>query len=130
MQTVTLVTHGVKVTVQAEFQYDHSNPDQRYFLFSYRVIIENNSEYVVKLLRRHWFIFDSCSEYREVEGEGVVGQQPVLTPGEVYEYESACNLNTDIGKMNGTYLMMREMDGAQFYVNIPEFELMMPARLN
>lgn len=130
MQTVTLVTHGVKITVQTEYQYNHSNPEQRYYLFSYRVIIENNSDYVVKLLRRHWFIFDSSSEYREVEGEGVVGQQPVLAPGEVYDYESACNLNTDIGRMNGTYLMMREMDGAQFYVNIPEFELITPPRLN
>lgn len=130
MQIVTLVTHGVKVTVRTEFQQEHSNPDQRYYLFAYRVIIENNSDYVVKLLRRRWFIFDSSGEYREVEGEGVVGQQPVLAPGEIYEYESACDLTTDMGKMNGTYLMMREIDGAQFYVNIPEFELVMPARLN
>lgn len=130
MQTVTLVTHGVKITVQTDFQDEHSDTDQNYFLFSYRVIIENNSEFVVKLLKRHWFIFDSNGDYREVEGEGVVGEQPVLAPNEVYEYESACSLSTDIGRMNGTYLMMREMDGAQFYVNIPEFELIVPARLN
>src|SRR6267378_4381961 len=99
---VTKVTKGIKVTVSTKFQEGYSRPDQNDFLFSYRINIQNNSDYTVQLLSRHWSIFDSCGEFREVKGEGVVGQQPVLAPGEHYEYESACNLTTDMGKMKGS----------------------------
>lgn len=127
---VTQVTHGIRISVRTEYQESYSRPDQRHFLFSYRISIENNSDFTVQLQRRHWHIFDSSGEFREVEGEGVVGQQPVLAPGEVYEYESACNLTTDMGKMYGTYLMERQADKLRFSVNIPEFELIVPHRLN
>ena len=127
---VTLVTHGVKVSVLVTYRAEQSAPDQGLYLFSYRITIENNSDFTIQLLSRHWHIFDSAGEYREVEGDGVVGEQPVLGAGEFYEYESACNLVTDMGKMHGTYLMKRELDGAKFYVNIPEFEMVVPARLN
>ena len=127
---VTLVTHGIKITVLTKFQEEHSNPEQGNYLFSYKISIENNSDFTIQLLSRHWHIFDSSGEYKEVEGEGVVGIKPVLDPGEFYEYESACNLTTDMGKMNGTYLMQRQLDGAKFYVNIPEFEMIVPSRLN
>lgn len=127
---VTLVTHGIQVSIETEYQESYSRYEDRHFLFVYRITIENKSEFTVQLLRRHWFIFDSAGEYREVEGEGVIGEKPLLQPGEVYEYESSCNLATDMGKMNGTYLFERHPDKARFIVNIPEFELVAPARLN
>lgn len=127
---VSQLTKGIQITVRTTYQDPYSKPDQNHYLFTYRVTIENKSEYTVQLMRRNWHIFDSSGEYREVEGEGVVGQQPTLMPGDVYEYESACNLTTEIGKMSGTYTMKRQIDGAQFQVSIPEFELVAPQRLN
>lgn len=127
---VTLVTNGIKISVKAEYKSDFSDAEKSYYLFSYHITIENKSDYAVQLLRRHWYIYDSTGEYKEVEGEGVVGEQPIIQPGERHEYESACNLESDIGRMHGTYLMQREIDGAKFYVNIPQFELIFPARLN
>jgi ApaG protein len=127
---VTQVTQGIRITVETVFREDQSRPDLGDYLFTYRISIENKSEITVQLLRRHWFIFDSNGEHQEVEGEGVVGQQPILHPGDVYEYESACNLQTDMGSMLGTYTMQRQMDGLQFRVQIPRFELITPQRLN
>ncbi|GAB3182297.1 MULTISPECIES: Co2+/Mg2+ efflux protein ApaG [Telluribacter] len=127
---VSEVTEGVKVTVLTEYQPDYSSPRQAHFVFTYKVVIENHSENTIKLLRRHWLIYDSNGTVREVEGEGVVGQQPVLEPGEVHEYVSGCNLRTNLGKMAGTYLMERVLDGRQFRVVIPEFTLIVPYRLN
>ena len=126
----TQVTHGIKITVETMFRSDHSVAEQRHYLFSYTIVIENNSEYTVQLISRHWDIFDSSSDHSEVDGEGVVGEQPVLESGETFEYESACSLTTDVGSMRGTYLMERKIDGARFYVTIPEFELVVPQRLN
>ena len=126
----TKVTHGIRISVETRFQSEHSVAEHRHFLFTYRISIENNSDFTVKLISRHWDIFDSSSEYSEVDGEGVIGEQPVLEPKEVFEYESACSLTTDIGMMKGTYLMERQIDKARFYVNIPEFELIVPQRLN
>lgn len=127
---VSEVTDGVKVTVHSEYQPDYSNPLQQHFVFTYRVIIENHSENTVKLLRRYWLIFDSLALVREVEGEGVVGQQPVLEPGEVHEYVSGCNLRTNLGKMGGYYQMERLLDGQTFQVVIPEFTLQVPYLAN
>ena len=127
---VTQITKGVQITVRTHFQPGFSRPEMSHFLFTYKILIENRSEYSVQLLRRHWYIFDSNGEHREVEGDGVVGQQPVLMPNEVHEYESACNLATDMGKMKGIYQMMRIVDKEIFYVEIPEFKLIAPQRLN
>lgn len=127
---ITEVTEGVKVSVKTQYEEEFSNPANRHFIFSYHIVIENQNPFVVQLLRRHWEIKDSLSPFREVEGEGVVGQQPVLEPGELYEYESACNLASDLGAMRGTYLFKREYDGQIFKVIIPEFNLFTPARLN
>lgn len=126
----TKTTQGVTVNVTTNYLPDYSSPAQQHFVFAYKITIENNSEFTVKLLRRHWHIYDSNGEVREVEGEGVVGQQPVLEPGEIHQYVSGCNLKTSIGKMAGTYLMERLVDGRQFYVNIPEFTLIIPYKLN
>jgi ApaG protein len=124
------VTQGVKVTVETEYQPSYSNPAQHHFVFTYRITIENQSEFTVQLLRRHWHINDAAFEAREVEGEGVVGQQPVLEPGQSHQYVSGCNLKSGMGKMAGSYLMERVMDGSRFNVAIPEFIMIAPMRLN
>ena len=126
----TQVNNGIKISVQTNYHELASKPHQGLYLFSYKITLENKSEFVVQLLRRHWFIFDSCGISREVEGEGVIGEKPILSCGEVYQYESSCNLVTEIGKMKGTYLMERKSDKALFKVQIPEFELIVPHRLN
>ncbi len=126
----TAITHGIQITVETTFQPDYSNPSQAHYVFSYHIKIENKSNFTVKLMRRHWFIFDSIGSVREVEGEGVIGMQPVLDPEQMYEYTSACNLASNIGKMNGKYQMERVMDGKIFYVNIPDFTLSVPYLMN
>ncbi|KAA9345973.1 Co2+/Mg2+ efflux protein ApaG [Adhaeribacter soli] len=126
----TQTTQGVQVTVTTNYLPDYSSPGQQHFVFAYKITIQNNSEFTVKLLRRYWQIFDSNGTVREVEGEGVVGQQPVLEPGDSHQYVSGCNLKTGIGKMLGNYTMERLVDGKQFTVNIPEFVLIVPYKLN
>ena len=126
----TQTTQGVKITVTTNYLPDYSSPGQQHFVFAYKINIENHSEFTVKLMRRYWQIFDSNGSVREVEGEGVVGQQPVLEPGESHQYVSGCNLKTGIGKMQGNYLMERLVDGKQFRVAIPDFVLIVPYKLN
>ncbi len=126
----TQITDGVKISVFTQFQSDYSSPRQAHFVFTYKIRIENCSNYTIQLLRRHWFIHDSNAVVKEVEGEGVVGQQPILEPGEIHEYVSGCNLRTGLGKMKGTYLMERVVDGKTFKVVIPEFVMVVPYLLN
>jgi len=126
----TQITDGVKISVVTQFQSDYSSPRQSHFVFTYKIRIENCSNYTIQLLRRHWYIHDSNAVVKEVEGEGVVGQQPILEPGEVHEYVSGCNLRTGLGKMRGTYLMERVVDGKKFKVIIPEFIMVVPYLLN
>lgn len=126
----TLITDGVKITVNTSYQPDYSFPEQNHFVFTYEITIENMSEFTLQLLRRHWMIFDSNGEIREVEGDGVVGQQPILEPGHTHKYVSGCNLKSDMGKMSGEYLMKRQFDGSKFVVKIPEFNLIPHYRSN
>lgn len=127
---VTEITQGIRVSVETEYQPAYSSPSQYHYVFTYRITIENQSENTIQLLRRHWFISDAGFNPREVEGEGVVGQQPVLEPGQAHQYVSGCNLKSGIGKMTGTYLMERIVDGTKLQVNIPEFVMVAPFRLN
>ncbi|HLF35412.1 MAG TPA: Co2+/Mg2+ efflux protein ApaG [Cyclobacteriaceae bacterium] len=127
---VTEITQGVRVTVVIEYQGGYSIPAQGHYVFTYRITIENNSEHTIQLLRRHWHIHDATYDTREVEGEGVVGLQPILEPGEIHQYVSGCNLRSGIGKMYGTYLMERIVDGKKFHVTIPEFTLVAPFMLH
>ncbi len=127
---VTEITAGVKVSVETFYQPTHSNPGQSHFVFAYRITIVNESGEDLRLKRRHWYIVDSDNSRREVEGEGVVGEQPFIGNGETYRYVSGCNLNTEIGKMFGTYLMERSGDKKLFYVKIPEFNMVVPNKLN
>jgi len=125
-----LTTNHITVSVETEYQAAHSNPRAGKYIFGYYITIENGSPHTVQLLRRHWIIQDACGTLREVEGEGVVGLQPVLAPGEVHGYSSFCNLDTDIGKMAGTYLMTRTEDGSMFEAIVPEFVMVAPFKLN
>ena len=125
-----LISEGVEVSVETFYQPDYSNPLQSEFMFAYRITLENHNSFPVKLNRRHWNIFDSNGSYREVEGEGVVGVQPTLQPGEKYQYVSGCNLRTEMGKMRGSYQMENLNNKKTFEVNIPEFEMIVPFKIN
>jgi ApaG protein len=127
---ITEITQGVKISVETCYRQDISSPINGEHVFAYRITIENESEHSVKLLRRHWYIFDSNGDYREVEGEGVIGKKPVIEPMDYHQYASGCNLQTEIGKMHGVYQMERIIDGKLFDVIIPEFELLAPMKLN
>jgi ApaG protein len=124
------VTEGVEISVETKFLDDHSDPMERFYFFLYTITIENKNDFTIQLQKRHWYIFDSNGDRREVEGEGVVGEKPVLEPGGKYTYSSGCNLATELGKMRGTYSMLRLLDGKKFEVNIPEFYLEAPQKLN
>ncbi len=126
----SLVTKGVKISVESFFQNDYSNAREHKFIFTYKVFIENNNPYTVQLLRRHWLIFDSNGTHREVEGEGVIGQQPIIDSGDAHTYVSWSQLETEIGYMHGTYQMQNLEDGSIFDVEIPSFHLIVPGRLN
>ncbi len=125
----TQITHDIRVSVNIFYQDQYSQPQNDKFFFAYKVRIENNSAETVQLLSRRWQIFDSNNISRKVEGEGVVGEQPVLNPGDAHEYVSWCNLKTEMGKMEGSYLMQKK-DNRRFRVRIPEFHLIAAYRLN
>jgi ApaG protein len=127
---VSKISDGVKISVETFYQQDYSNPLQSEFMFAYRITIENNNSFAVKLISRHWYIFDSDGEYREVEGEGVVGMQPVINAHDEYQYVSGCNLHTEMGRMHGTYLMENLHTKQRFEVNIPAFEMITPFKYN
>lgn len=127
---VSKVSGGVLISVEIFYQPEYSNPMQNEYLFAYRITIENRNSFTIQLLRRHWFIFDSKGENREVEGEGVVGEQPVLAKGERYQYVSNCNLKSEMGKMSGSYTMENLNTKQQFEVNIPPFDLIVPGKMN
>lgn len=124
---VSQVTSGVEVSVETFYQADANQPE---FIFAYRVTIENHNAFPVQLLRRHWDIFDSNGTYRQVDGEGVIGQQPILEPGGRHQYISGCNLLTEMGRMSGHYEMINLNTDQPFTVVIPAFDLVMPAKLN
>jgi ApaG protein len=124
------ISAGVEVSVETFYQHDYSNPMQSEFMFAYRITIENHNSFPVKLHSRHWHIFDSNGTYREVEGEGVVGMQPIIHPGDEYQYVSGCNLHTEMGRMHGSYLMENLNNQQLFEVNIPPFEMVTPFKYN
>ena len=123
------ITNAVEVTVETSYQTSRSDGFSDEHVFAYRITITNLGDATVQLLRRHWHIVDSVVQ-KEVEGDGVVGQQPILEPGESHQYISGCHLQSDTGKMYGTYLFERVVDGHQFKVRIPEFQLIVPFKHN
>lgn len=126
----TLITHGVEISVETSYQSEYSNPLRNEFTFAYRITISNHNLFTVQLLRRKWIITDSNRKVEVVEGEGVVGRQPVLYAGDSYQYVSGCHLQTPLGKMEGVYIFENKTTGEEFEVNIPVFQLESPAILN
>ena len=118
-------TWGVTVRVLPAYLDEESDPLSRHFLWRYTVQIENNVDHTIQLLNRHWEITDSFGQRQTVDGDGVVGEQPVLEPGQRYSYQSGCPLRAPSGMMFGRYGMRRE-DGLEFDVTIPAFSLDSP----
>lgn len=123
MTLETKTTDGITIRIGSFYEKNSSRPLHHYFAFSYVVEIENNTSFDVQLLRRYWLIRDSNADIKEVEGEGVIGQQPIIKPGAIHNYSSWSPLATPIGKMTGYYTMKRMLDGSTFKAYIPEFQL-------
>ena len=119
------LTHDIKVSVRPVYLDAQSDPDAHRFVWAYHVRIENLSGQEVQLVSRHWRITDALGRIQEVDGEGVVGEQPVLRPGQVFEYTSGAPLPTPSGFMVGSYGMV-DGEGRPFDVKIPAFSLDMP----
>lgn len=124
------ISKGISISVAVFYQEKQSNPANSNYLFAYRITIENLSEYPIQILSRHWHIIDANGSQREVKGEGIVGAQPVLAPSEIYQYVSAVNLESEMGKMLGEYTIENKYNKSRFPVSIPEFNLIAPAKLN
>jgi ApaG protein len=128
----TAITKGIVVSVLPTYLEAQSSPATSQYFWAYRVVIENQGQETVQLLSRHWMITNARGELTEVKGAGVVGEQPVLKPGESYEYTSGAPLNTTSGMMGGAYQMESE-SGERFDIEIPTFSLDSPnqgVRLN
>ena len=119
------VTRSIRVRVEPQYDRRRSQPKSRQWFFLYTVTIENLGEVTVQLMTRHWVITDAVGHVEEVRGPGVVGEQPVLPPGEKFRYTSGCPLRTDVGKMEGSYRMVTS-DGEEFDVAIAPFTLCAP----
>ena len=129
MATSEAVTDGIRVRVNSRYVPEHSDPDRGGWLFAYTVNIANEGQETVQLLSRRWIITDADGNVEEVEGPGVVGAQPVLEPGESFEYTSACPLRTAFGTMHGSYVMVRK-GGERFDAEIAAFSLSTPYAVN
>jgi ApaG protein len=125
MTASTATTRGIRVSVDARFSAEHSAPERQHWFFLYTIHIENTGDLTVQLQSRHWTITDGEGHVEQVEGPGVVGEQPVLMPGESFEYTSGCPLPTPLGSMAGSYQMVTPT-GETFDVEIAKFDLRGP----
>ena len=123
------ITRGIRVRVDPQFDPGRSKTEASHWFFLYTVTIENLADETVRLLTRHWIITDGNGEVEEVRGPGVIGEQPVLKPGESFQYTSGCPLTTDVGKMEGTYQMITTA-GETFDINIAPFTLCAPGLIH
>lgn len=130
MPTVSKITQGILIQAAPEFNEFYSSAQRENFVFTYHISIQNNTNFACQLINRKWLIFDSIGVQSEVKGQGVIGLQPIIQPGDVYEYESYCPIKSDIGYMKGSYQMKRIDNNELFEVQIPLFELVVPCRLN
>ncbi|MEN9559230.1 MAG: Co2+/Mg2+ efflux protein ApaG [Pseudomonadota bacterium] len=119
----------IEVSCQSFYLAQHSQPEAKRYLFAYEIVIRNQGNERVQLLSRHWIITDSHHQVEEVRGDGVIGQQPIILPGEEFRYSSGCPLSTPVGTMRGTYTMQKQ-DGSLLQVPIPEFVLSIPRTLH
>lgn len=123
-------TNGIKISVITRYEAQHSSIPESRYVFSYQVTIVNESDYTVQLLRRHWYIHDSNCNNREVKGEGVIGEQPILKPGATHSYVSWCPFKTEVGMMKGYFTMSRQIDDELIKVDVPDFTMVATPRLN
>jgi ApaG protein len=121
--------HKIRVEVETSYLEDQSEPRERRFVFAYTITIRNEGEVPAKLMTRHWVITDADGRVREVRGDGVVGEQPYLLPGQGFRYSSGAVLETPVGAMHGSYQMVGD-DGARFDAPIPAFRLAIPGMLH
>ncbi len=126
---VDSLQNNIKVDVETRYIEEQSNPEQNYFVFAYTITIQNQGQQTAQLLTRHWVITDSNHKVQEVKGDGVVGEQPILKPGEQFVYTSGTMLETSVGTMKGSY-QMESADGSKFDATIDEFVLSTPRILH
>jgi len=126
----TAITEGVQITVETKFRSDLSHVIDNQFFFNYTITMENRNNFTVQLLSRDWYIFDSLNEPNFVSGNGVIGEQPILKPGQQFTYMSGCELFSEIGFMKGFYTFKNLSDNNLFQVYVPVFKLIHPPRLN
>ncbi len=119
-------TRNVRIEVDPQYVHEQSDPAQGYYFFAYKVKIQNQSQTTITLVGRHWIITDGLGQTEEVVGEGVIGQQPTLAPGEEFEYTSFCPLATPTGSMHGKYQMVSD-SGEKWEISIPQFILADPS---
>lgn len=124
-----MAAYDFSVSVRTQYLPEQSKPERDTYVFSYTITIRNTGEVPAQLISRHWVITDSNNRVQEVKGLGVVGHQPLLKPGEQFEYSSGTQLATPQGSMHGEYFCVAE-DGHRFEVNIPEFVLTLPSMLH
>lgn len=124
-----MARYQLSVQVQPRYLEEQSEPEERRYLFVYTVTIRNTGEVTAQLVSRHWIITDADGQIDEVRGPGVVGEQPVLRPGQAFQYTSGCPLSTPVGSMHGSYQCIAE-DGTAFETPIPEFVLSVPRTLH
>lgn len=130
MQPKQLVTQGIQISVFQEYKEHLSTPETGKFIFAYHITMENVGETTMQLLHRHWFIQDSLGPIREVEGPGVVGQTPILEPGDKFNYDSWTEMRTTIGRMYGFFIFQKDPNNELVEVAIPSFELVTPFKSN
>lgn len=125
----TSTRHQFQVKVQTTFDRDQSDPDQNRYVFAYTITIRNDGSVPARLLARHWRITDGNGKVREVRGDGVVGEQPHLSPGQGFRYSSGAIIDTPVGSMQGSYRMLAD-NGDRFDAPIPPFTLAVPGQIN
>src|SRR5579862_6085615 len=126
---VTSVSHKINIEVETNYLDEQSEPREQRYVFAYTITIRNEGDVPAKLLTRHWIITDANGRVQEVRGDGVVGEQPYLKPGQGFRYSSGAVLETPVGTMQGSYQMVAD-DGARFDAPIPAFRLAMPGMLH
>jgi ApaG protein len=126
---MSALPYDIQVEVETQYMDDQSSPDRHRFVFAYTITIRNTGTVAARLISRHWIITDANGKVQEVRGEGVVGEQPFLRPGEGFQYTSAAMLETPVGSMQGSYQMLAD-DGQAFEADIQPFRLALPHTLH
>tara|TARA_B100000795_G_C22779232_1_gene431421 strand:+ start:856 stop:1242 length:387 start_codon:yes stop_codon:yes gene_type:complete len=126
----SLITEGIQIIVNSSYEEEFSHQEISEYVFSYHIEIANENDFPVQLISRKWFVLDSKCEQYEVQGPGVIGEQPIIKQGANYEYESGTQLTSPIGRMSGYYIMKKVLTEEKFKVYIPAFDLIAPFILN